>query len=43
MLNTKRLLQFGTIKPIPKGATVVYLADSFDVLSKINEIIPILN
>lgn len=32
-MNSTRLLQFGTARPVPEGAPVVYFADAFDALS----------
>lgn len=35
LLNTSRLLQFGTARPVPEGARIVYFADAFDALSEL--------
>ena len=35
LLNTSRLLQFGTLRPIPEGARIIYFSDAFDALSRL--------
>ena len=36
LLNSNLFLKFGSSKSIPENAKIVYFADSFDALSKIN-------